>query len=241
VRFEGTAPLRTRVPAIGILAAVAALAMTGTAHAQRQSGIQLSPDSARYLISKDVGQERWAITYNLDDKTVTGNVFPLDGGNPSFLACVVTSDIAATIYDLSCQFAQPCPSAPCSNQWGAPFPVPGIPRSFFLPTDTQATFAANVQPVFNSTCATNLACHAPMGAGLLDLSSGVAYAHIFDVVAQQAPSKFYVDAFAPDASYLMNKIDGTGSGSRMPLGGPFLSAETADMIRRWIAEGAANN
>ncbi|MEY4949181.1 MAG: hypothetical protein RL698_1392, partial [Pseudomonadota bacterium] len=69
--------------AVGLLVAVAA-GRPGFALA-RESGIQLAPESDRYFISKDVGQERWAITYNLDDKTVTGNVFPLDGGAPTFL------------------------------------------------------------------------------------------------------------------------------------------------------------
>src|SRR5262245_1237489 len=52
----------------------------------RQSGVQISPDGKRVLISKDVGDERWAITLN-DDNTVTGNVFPQDGGPPQFVWC----------------------------------------------------------------------------------------------------------------------------------------------------------
>jgi len=224
------------------LAAAIVLGAAGAAHAQRQSGIQLTPDSQRYLISKDVGTDRWAISYNLADKTVTGNVFPQNGGNPSFLACVIVSDVAVDPYQLTCQFAQGCPQAPCSGQWGEPFPVPDIPRSFFLPEGTQSTFASNVQPIFNATCATNLACHAPGGSGLLDLSQGAAYSHVFDIPANQDPSRDYVSAFSPDTSYLMAKIDGGPNVStRMPLGGPFLPAETADQIRRWILEGAANN
>jgi hypothetical protein len=50
------------------------------------SGVQVSPDAKRVLVSKDVGNERWSITQN-DDGTVTGNVFALDGGQPSFIWC----------------------------------------------------------------------------------------------------------------------------------------------------------
>lgn len=233
-----------------LLHATAALALVlgaaGEARAQRQSGIQLTPDSAQYLISKDVGNERWAIAYNLDDKTVTGNVFPLDGGSPSFLACRIVNVAQApnpgdAQYSLECQFAQSCPEAPCANQWGAPFPVGPIPGSFFLPTGTQSTLSGNVQPIFSATCATNAACHIAGGAGPVNLSAGASYFNTFLVTATQDPNKFYVNPFASDVSYLMNKVDGTGIGSRMPLGGPFLSPEQADLIRRWIVEGAANN
>jgi hypothetical protein len=98
---------------------------------QRQSGIQLSPQSNRYFISKDVGQERWAITYNLGDKTVTGNVFPLSGGAPTFLTCNITGveqapNPADAQYTLDCFVAGPCASATWLPR-GAPgaSPVPG--------------------------------------------------------------------------------------------------------------------
>jgi len=47
-------------------------------------------------------------------------------------------------------------------------------------------------------------------------------------------------------SYLMHKLDGThlgvgGSGSQMPLGGPFLSQGDRDGIRAWINSGAPQN
>jgi hypothetical protein len=236
---------RTRVAVAAALLAGALGAAAGPAHAQRQSGIQLTPGSARYLISKDVGQERWAITYNLDDKTVTGNVFPLDGGNPSFLACVITSDIAAETYDLSCQFAQPCPSAPCSNQWGAPFPVPGIPRSFFLPTNTAATYAANVQPIYNASCATSAVCHGN-GAQFVVLARDVSYHNTFEVPSS-GPNGMrgpFIAPFDPEGSFLFRKL-GVGlqpdDGARMPYNGSALPADQIETIRTWILEGAANN
>ena len=44
-------------------------------------------------------------------------------------------------------------------------------------------------------------------------------------------------------SYLVMKLEGTAgiSGSRMPLGGPFLDQATIDKVKAWIASGAPNN
>jgi len=53
----------------------------------RSSGVQVTRDGLRNLVSKDVGSDRWAITLNPDDDTVTGNVFSADGGAPTFLWC----------------------------------------------------------------------------------------------------------------------------------------------------------
>ena len=66
----------------------------GSGSGDRLSGLQLSRDAARVLISKDVGSERWAITRNLDDGTVTGNVFYPDGREPAFLWCAQTAEAA---------------------------------------------------------------------------------------------------------------------------------------------------
>ena len=53
----------------------------------RESGIQFSPDDKRVFVSKDVGGQRFAITLNTDDGTVTGNVFSPEGGEPKFIFC----------------------------------------------------------------------------------------------------------------------------------------------------------
>ena len=81
------------------------------------------PDDARVLVQKDVGAERWAISYNLSDRTVTGNVFKTDGSPPSFIFCRITNetpapDPAANTYLLDCSGAQACAAAPCGpEQW----------------------------------------------------------------------------------------------------------------------------
>jgi hypothetical protein len=50
----------------------------------------------------------------------------------------------------------------------------------------------------------------------------------------------------PDKSYLLRKVSGTqldagGTGGRMPLGRPPLSADELATLRRWIEQGALNN
>lgn len=228
------------------LAAIIATSLAGTAGAQ-SSGIQQTPDSARYLISKDVGAERWAISYNLSDRTVTGNVFKTDGSAPSFIWCQIVGEApspnpADNQYTLDCYGADACAAAPCAESaWtliAAGLPIPG---SFLLPDETKATYSGNVQPIFTQSCATNLACHVAGGAGPVNLAAGQSYPLIFEVTASQDPAKFYVTPFNAPQSYLFNKIEGTGLGSRMPLGAAPLTAEQTDAIRNWIIEGAANN
>jgi len=239
----------SRIKAWATRAAVATalVASIASGAAAQQSGIQQTPDSARYLISKDVGAERWAISFNLSDKTVTGNVFKTDGSPPSFVFCnnlteAISPNPADIQYTLDCYGANACAAAPCSgSQWTLIAAGIQLPGSFLLPDETKATFSGNVQPIFTQSCATNLACHVAGGAGPVDLSNPGAYAAIFEVRAGQNQSKNYVTPFDVDGSYLFDKILGTGLGARMPIGAPPLSAEQTDAIRNWILEGAVNN
>lgn len=238
---------RSRIAIGAVLCAGLLLGPPVPADAQRGSGIQLSPQSNRYFISKDVGRERWAITYNLDDKTVTGNVFPVDGGDPTFLSCDITRveqapDPADAQYFLECRAAAPCPSAPCADQWGAPTAVGPIPGSFLLPTGTRATYAGNVQPIYNLSCSTSAVCHGN-GAPYVVLAPNVSYDNTFLVESNgvNGPQGPFIVPFDPVASFLFRKLDGTGAGERMPYNGSPLPAEQIDAIRNWILEGAADN
>lgn len=55
--------------------------------AERESGVRPTLDGARVLVNKDVAGERWAMTRNLDEGTVTGNVFSGAGSDPEFIWC----------------------------------------------------------------------------------------------------------------------------------------------------------
>lgn len=235
------------------IAVIAACSLASAAFADRAaaqgSGVQQTPDSQRYLISKDVGAERWAISFNLGDRTVTGNVFKTDGSPPSFIWCAITDvetnpEPAETQYTLDCSGADACVQAPCGpTQWTPIASGLVIGGDFLLPDGTQSTLSGNVQPIFDRSCADSLACHQAGGAGRLDLAAGLSWASTFLVPARQAvdPTIFYVDPFQLQTSYLVSKIRGTGFGSQMPLGRTPLSEEEIGTIETWILEGGANN
>ena len=230
-----------------ILTLVASLQLASVALAQSGSGSQMTPDSQRYLISKDVGAERWAISFNLNDRTVTGNVFKTDGSAPSFIWCRITSetpnaDPRQTSYTLDCSGADACGAAPCTSDGWKPI-ASGlvIGGDFLLPKDTKATFRGAVQPIFTARCATT-GCHAgatPQEG--LNLESGQAYDEIFLRLPAHADEHFQIEPFDPSSSHLFLKIRGEEEGGRMPLGGPYLDEAQENAIRDWILEGAADN
>lgn len=111
------------------------------------TGVQVTPDGKRTLISKDVGPERWAITLNADDDSVTGNVFKSDGTEPSFVWCEFLSDDGnQNLYDrqvtFECSGADACPGPSCpGGQWTTLATVT-LPGSFFLPPLTAAAITS---------------------------------------------------------------------------------------------------
>ncbi len=102
------------------------------------SGLQITPDGKRTLVSKDVGAERWAITLNADDGSVTGNVFKSDGSEPSFVWCAYLFDDGNSNANerqitFECSGADACPGPSCpAGQWTTLATV-ALPGSFFLP------------------------------------------------------------------------------------------------------------
>lgn len=99
------------------------------------------------------------------------------------------------------------------------------------------SFAADVQPIFNTNCTT---CHGLNGNGGLDLRPGEAYGNLVGVDANGYAGKRVV-AGDPDASVIYRKLTGaTGVGGPMPPAG-MLPTETTDIVRQWIAAGAAEN
>lgn len=104
-------------------------------------GVQILPDATSILVSKDVGNERWAITLSLADETplhVSGNVFRRDGGPVAFLWCPIRSvsgsadDIRNTTFTWDCFGSHACVAPPCGELWNF-LTVVTLPGSFFLP------------------------------------------------------------------------------------------------------------
>jgi hypothetical protein len=117
-----------------LASALAGLLALAADVAWAQSGLQVSPDGQRTLVSKDVGPERWAITRNGDDDSVTGNVFYPGGGDPRFVWCAQTGTNAES-RSFRCEGAQRCPLAPCTpDEWVFVADV-SLPTSFFEPRE----------------------------------------------------------------------------------------------------------
>lgn len=119
-------------------------------------------------------------------------------------------------------------------------------RSVTVVVVASATFAADVQNIFNASCAFANGCHAgpgpPQGQ---DLSPGNAYANIVNVASMELPSMLRINPGDPLTSYLVHKIRGThlevgGTGVRMPFGGQLAPADI-DIVRAWVQDSAPNN
>lgn len=130
IRGEVSLPVSFFKP-VGAVSSVTAIADEILEDAT-SSGLQITPDLGRVLVSKDVGNERWAITRHLDDKTVTGNVFSGPGSAPKFVWCAQTAESGSEV-SLRCFGADACRRAPCtSEQWIEIGPV-RLPLPFFAP------------------------------------------------------------------------------------------------------------
>ena len=104
----------------------------------------------------------------------------------------------------------------------------------------QPDFKSIQDNVFTPICT---ACHAGAAAPLgLRLDAASSYALLVNAPSVEVPSLQRVQPSNPDASYLIQKLEGRAAvGGRMPLNQPALPAETIAVIRQWITNGAANN
>lgn len=105
------------------------------------------------------------------------------------------------------------------------------------PLPLASTFASIQQNVFTPICTT---CHAGASAPLgLRLDEANSYAAIVNAPSVEVPALRRVRPGDPDASYLIQKIEGRAAvGGRMPLGQSALPQATIDVIKQWITDGA---
>jgi hypothetical protein len=117
---------------------------------------------------------------------------------------------------------------------GVPIAAPASAGGTFPPTldDIQAN-------VFTPSCALSFCHGASMQAGL-HLEAGFSYASIVGVPSLEDPTRFRVEPFDPDNSFLICKLENCPSivGQQMPLVGGPLPQSTIDVIRDWISLGA---
>jgi hypothetical protein len=131
------------------------------------------------------------------------------------------------------------PTAPAS-------PTPsGAANSTPTPSNGGASFAS-IQPIFNASC-TDLACHsAQVAQGGLVLESGQSYAALVNAPASNASARqaglLRVAPHDPEHSFLLIKLTSPapGEGQQMPFGRTPLPADQIQLIRDWIAAGAAD-
>ncbi len=130
------------------------------------------------------------------------------------------------------------PATATATQTATPSPSPSR-------TPTLSQFGEIQTTIFNTTCI-DAFCHDSQGmSGGLVLIEGQSYGNLVGVEPQNPTALqeglLRVDPGDPDNSFMVVKVEGPSipEGSRMPLGKPPLSATQIQLIRDWIAAGAA--
>jgi hypothetical protein len=121
------------------------------------------------------------------------------------------------------QSGQPAPS--CGTSAGA---APFAPTLDSIQTN-----------VFDVNCAVP-GCHGGAAAQQgLRLDAGFSAGNLINVASPRDPNLIRVIPGNPDASFIIQKLEGTQTlGDRMPDGGPYLSQSMIDVICTWIQNGA---
>lgn len=115
-------------------------------------------------------------------------------------------------------------------------PPPPSPAAPPPPTYTE------VKALFVQYGCAKFGCHfGPFAPAGLNLSPTVSYANLYNAKSTQQPSRMRVLPGDPDNSYLVMKLEGTGSPSRMKPGGPYLTPDEIKKVRDWIKAGALDN
>ena len=99
-------------------------------------------------------------------------------------------------------------------------------------TPTEISYKRDIQPIFNSNCATS-GCHSGTNsAGGMNLDASVSFKNL------TASKSGYIDTVHPTASLLYASM--TSVSNPMPPNGK-LSKCTTDLILKWIKQKAKNN
>lgn len=112
----------------------------------------------------------------------------------------------------------------------------------------EPTFSSIQQEIFNTTDSSGrlacVNCHNGNAFVPGNFTTGNAYAALVGRASVQRPGLLRVAPGDPDNSYMVRKLEGGPDigGVRMPRGtGPYLTDGQMLVIRRWIAQGAAND
>ena len=116
----------------------------------------------------------------------------------------------------------------------------GQPLTAGGPVALAPTLASIQANVFSVNCAIP-GCH---GGGTvqygLRLDPGFSAGNLINVPSPRNPNLIRVVPRDPDASFLIQKLQGADGllGERMPDGGPYLTTAQVNVIRQWIQDGA---
>ncbi len=186
-----------------------------------------------------MGNERWAITQNLDDHTVTGNVFRTDGGAPSFIWCQQTSNDGSNLGE-SCWGADACDIGPCTpSMWtfiaNVTLPVsffaePSAPQPTAQPTPTDSLsaligtwhFTFTIISTFTETYRLQHTATTSSGTrglvGLDEFGSGVAVFRVQDLTpGSSLPFEFSLGDLSTCLIHLFNRNGETVQGETFVL------------------------
>jgi len=126
------------------------------AQASGGRGATLTLDRLNHLVTKDVGTERWSISYSLEPfatdaggveerfLNVTGNVYQSDGSPPSFVYCTQREDSTGRLSDPTSEFIFRCSGTDActstaqdcaATEWRVISNEIRLEASFFLPPD----------------------------------------------------------------------------------------------------------
>jgi len=142
-------------------------------------------------------------------------------------SCVAACDVQ-TFDDAAAEFGSSAPPPPP--------PPPPPPGGSFGPN-----FSEIQSNVFTPDCATS-GCHAGANpdAGL-NLEAANSYAQLVGIASTQDAAILRVNPGNPNASYLIQKLEGTAAtGGQMPPSGALDQADI-DVIRQWISDGAIDD
>lgn len=116
-----------------------------------------------------------------------------------------------------------------------------------LCSDIPVSFTTQVQPIFTDNCVQGNCHGGNMPKQGMNLSEGMAIAHIVNVLAAECnDGRFRVAPGDPVNSYLLDKVLGVDmcAGVQMPQsGGPGAALADADLdvLSAWICQGALDN
>jgi hypothetical protein len=172
------------------------------------SGVQWTPDGARILVNKDVGNERWAITLNLSDFSAVGNVFFTDGRAPSFIWCSKTGetfDGSGGELDLhySCSGADRGLGGFAEDDWAVISNDVSLPLSFFIPEAETCDLRAALNGPDSANSGNFWSCGG--SAGTFDFqifANGTAFSQVSGAFIYDAINEACRIAKLDDGSYL---------------------------------------